>query len=455
LTPGAARSCLLAGALLLSAGFADAGGSPDIVIRDVTLLDGTGSAPRPGVSVFVSGERIVAVKPGPAPVPAGAAVVEGAGRYLIPGIIDTHVHVQGGRVARAGGEGTVVDRQLAVRTLQAYLYSGVTSIFDSGNNPDFIFGLRAEERGGTLVAPRIFATGANITAPQGYGDNAFSIKVANLEADRPLLEAHFDRKPDLQKILYDRLGTFGSPAAAVLSQENLQGIIALAHRRGIPTTVHTTTEWDSLAALGAGIDAFAHPVRAAVTPAFARTLAERRVPVSTTLAVFGHIARVAEEPEFLDAPLFRATIDPAELSFLRSVERQRYIASGMSAQFKAMNPHIARTVKRLHDAGVPLALGTDRTLGASVHMELELLAQAGIPLADILRIATLNGALYLNRERDLGSIEPGKLADMVLLRSDPTRDVAAYQAIEAVFKGGRRIDLDALDLPVNYARPTP
>ncbi len=446
------RGCLLAGALLLSAGLAAAGESPQLVIRDVTLLDGTGSAPRPGVSVWISGERVVAVQPGGAPVPAGASVVEGAGRFLIPGLIDTHVHVQGGRVARPGVPGTSVDRALALRTLQAYLYCGVTSVFDSGNNADFIFGLRAEERGGTLLAPRIFATGANITAPQGYGDNAFSIKVSSLEADRARLEAHFDRQPDLQKILYDRLGTFGTPAAGVLSQDNLKGVIALAHARGIPTTVHTTTEWDSLATLEAGIDSFAHPVRAAVTPAFAQALAERHIPVSTTLAVFGHIARVADEPGFLDAPLFRATVDPAELAFLRNEERQRYIASGMSAQFKVMNPHLARTVKRLHEAGVPLALGTDRTLGASVHMELELLAQAGIPLPDLLRIATLNGARYLRREGELGSIEPGKLADMVLLKADPSRDVAAYQAIEAVFKGGRRIDLGALGIPVNEKR---
>ena len=100
------RGCLLAGALLLSAGLADAGESPQLVIRDVTLLDGTGSAPRPGVSVWISGERVVAVQPGGAPVPAGASVIEGAGRFLIPGLIDTHVHVQGGRVARPGVPGT-------------------------------------------------------------------------------------------------------------------------------------------------------------------------------------------------------------------------------------------------------------------------------------------------------------------------------------------------------------
>ncbi len=72
---------------------------------------------------------------------------------------------------------------------------------------------------------------------------------------------------------------------------------------------------------------------------------------------------------------------------------------------------------------------------------------AGIPLPDLVRIATLNGAAFLHREQDLGSIEPGKLADLVLLREDPTRSVAAYQAIEAVYKNEERIDFAALDLP--------
>ena len=100
-------------------------------------------------------------------------------------------------------------------------------------------------------------------------------------------------------------------------------------------------------------------------------------------------------------------------------------------------------------AGVPLALGTDRTWGASVHMELALLQESGIPLKDLLRIATLNGAIYLGREREFGSIEPGKFADMLLLAADPLETVKAYGAIEMVFKGGQRVDRSALDVPAN------
>jgi imidazolonepropionase-like amidohydrolase len=443
--PGALACVLAAGGLLAAAPPA---GASDLLIRDVTLIDGTGAPPVAGVDVLVSDGRIASITVD-SPAPRGAYVVDGRGRFLAPGLIDTHVHVQGGRMPAKQGSGTYVDRPLALRTLQGYLYSGVTAIYDSGNNADFIFDLRAAERAGTIVSPRIFATGANITVPGGYADNAFSIKVADLAADRASLLAHFERRPDLQKILHDSLGSFGTPLAPVLSDQALAGVIRLANERGIPTTVHAVTELASRAVLEAGIDAFAHPVRAAASTDFVRRLAVKRVPVSTTLAVLAHIARVVEDPGFLDAPLFRATVEPEQLAHEQGPARLRYVENGMSPHFRLVVPHVAATVKKMHDAGVVLALGTDRTWGASVHMELELLHAAGIPLQDLVRIATLNGAYYLHREHEIGSIERGKLADLLLLREDPTRSVAAWQAIDAVYKGGKRVDLGSLDLPVN------
>lgn len=435
--------------LLFAAAVAVAAGRPalaaDLLIRDVTLVDGTGAPPLPGVSVRVRDGRIASITAG-ADAARGAEVVDGRGRFLVPGLIDTHVHVQGGRLPKEGG-GTYVDRTLALRTLQGYLYCGVTSIYDSGNSEDFIFELRAAERAGTIVAPRIFATGANITVPGGYGDNAFSIKVANLDADRQALVAHFARQPDLQKILYDSLGSFGTPMAPVLPDATLREVIGMANVRGIPTTVHSITELASRTVVAAGIDAFAHPVRAAASRDFLQLLAVKRIPVSTTLVVLSHIARVVDDPGFLDAPLFRATVEPAQLAQEKGPARLRYVENGMSPQFRLVLPHVTATVRKMHEAGVILALGTDRTWGASVHMELELLHAAGIPLADLVRIATLNGAIYLHRERELGSIERGKQADLLLLREDPTRSLAAWQAIDAVWKGGQRIDLAALDLP--------
>lgn len=437
-------------AMLVGVVATDTSIAADLVVRDVTLLDGTGAPAQAGVSVHVRDGRVLAVHPR-APRVRGATVIDGRGKFLIPGLIDTHIHLQGGRIPQAGG-GVRIDRELAVRTLHGYLYSGVTSIVDQGNAADFIFALRAEERAGTLLAPRIFATGANITVPKGYGDNAFSIKVGDFAADRPTLEAHFARRPDIQKFLYDELGTFGAPKAPVLADDVYAAIVRLAKESGIRTTVHVVDGMGARKSLEAGIEAFSHTVRAGINEDTVALLRERRVPVSSTLAVITHIARVADNPEFLQGELFKATVEPEQLAEQAGAERQRYINSGMSARFQPMVPQMFSTARRMHESGVIIALGTDRTFGASVHMELELLHEAGIPLADLLRIATLNGAIYLGLERELGSIEPGKRADMLLLEADPRRDVAAYRRIVAVFKEGRHIDRSALDVPANRRR---
>lgn len=424
--------------------------APEVLIRDVTLLDGTGAPARHGVSVRIRDGRVVAIH-SRAPRVVAAKVIDGRGKFLIPGLIDTHIHLQGGRVPVPGG-GVRIDRELAIRTLHGYLYSGVTSVVDQGNAADFIFGLRSEERAGTLLAPRIFATGANITVPKGYGDNAFSIKVGDLAADRATLAAHFARRPDIQKFLYDELGTFGAPKAPVLPDDIYAAVVSMAREAGIRTTVHVVDGQGARKSLQAGIEAFSHTVRAGVNDDTVALLRERQVAVSSTLAVLTHIARVADHPEFLQGDLFKATIDAEQLAEQAGAERQRYISTGMSARFQSMLPQMFSTAKRMHEAGVTIALGTDRTFGASVHMELELLHEAGIPVADLLRIATLNGAIYLGRERELGSIEPGKLADLLLLEADPSQDVAAYQRIAAVFKEGRLIDRAMLDVPANRLR---
>ena len=108
-----------------------------------------------------------------------------------------------------------------------------------------------------------------------------------------------------------------------------------------------------------------------------------------------------------------------------------------------------RNLYSLYQGGAILALGTDRSVGPATHQELRLLVDSGLPEADVIRIATLNAAAYLGLDSDLGSIEVGKLADMVLLSADPLEDIDNAQLISAVVKGGKVIDRQALQLPVN------
>ena len=103
----------------------------------------------------------------------------------------------------------------------------------------------------------------------------------------------------------------------------------------------------------------------------------------------------------------------------------------------------------INEAGGVLVAGTDQSSGPALHRELELMADAGIPASEIVRIATLNGAIFLGKEREMGSIEEGKIADMVLLAADPTEDINNAKEILEVIKGGQIVDRSGLSLPIN------
>jgi imidazolonepropionase-like amidohydrolase len=420
----------------------------DILITDVTVLDGTGAPPLAGASVLVSGDRIALVSPRDIRKPRGATVISGKGKFLIPGLIDTHIHLRGGTERGR----FINDRALAIPALHTFLYSGVTSVGDHGNNPDFIFPLRDDERSARIVSPRIFAAGNAIGFPRAGAEGGGSITIGSKAEVRARIDAMLKYKPDYIKIVWDGndsiRGELVSEWPALLAE-----IMHYTNHQGVPVTAHIGRSEEFLQVLDGGVDRLAHaPIGDRLTPAAIASAAARRVPISTTAVVFSNIARVADDIAWLDTPLFRATLDAATLENQKVAERERYRSSGMSARFKPMVENIVWNMGALHKAGAILALGSDRTYGPMALQELEFYARAGIPLTDILVIATRNAARYFGKEDELGTVSRGKLADLVLLNADPTASIANYATVHTVIKGGKAIDLKALDLPVNKAR---
>ena len=144
--------------------------SPPLAITDVTVIDGTGRPASPGMTVIVQSGRITRIERAGASVPAGAQVIDGRGKFLIPGLIDVHVHLRGGGSRASEQPITAAQEQDGVRALHTFLYAGVTTIFDAGNQGSFIFALREKARTGAIVSPRIFATGGTVTSPGGHGE---------------------------------------------------------------------------------------------------------------------------------------------------------------------------------------------------------------------------------------------------------------------------------------------
>lgn len=439
----------------------------DLVIENVTLIDGTGQPNQTDMSVGVEDGRITFVTPTAVAPEVPGRHIDGSGRYLIPGLMDVHIHLKGAR----GGDGrrmVGVDRtnpqatppppaqvaadaatahEAGLEALASYLYSGVTTVFDAGNVPEHILGLRAEERAGEILSPRIFATGNLVTYPGSHG-SGMAIEIDDWSEDKPaLLEYLKEQKPDIVKLTLDEHGWGTRPLISLLPLDLMQDIILEVNRHGIRTTAHTSSELRATEAIFAGVDSLAHPViQGPITEEFAKLMGAKETPMATTLTIGEGYSRLVEHPEFLDQPLYQASYSAEEIDKLKTETLPAWKERGWTWWMKLMTPVAQENMRMIDAAGGVIAIATDQTLGPAVHREMELLQAAGVPAARIVTIATLNGAKHLGKADELGSIEPGKLADMVLLSADPTVDINNAKQIVWVMKGGELIDEDKLPL---------
>jgi imidazolonepropionase-like amidohydrolase len=428
----------------LTTGAPAAASGQSVLIEDVTLIDGTGRPPLAGAYVLLEGDRITTVSRTPLDAPAGAMRIDGRGRYLIPGLMDMHIHLSGGR----GRDGP--NEQAGIQALHGFLYSGFTSVFDAGNNPDYIFGLRERERGDQLVAPRIFATGGVVTAPGGHGGGAGAALIESWPRDRSNLEEHLSRSPDLVKLTFDEHGWGTRPLIPLLDPELMAEVGRFYNERGVRTTVHISHEYRARQAIEAGINTLAHPIiQGPVSEGFVQLMASTKTPMVSTLTIGEGYSRLVEHPEFLDSPIYRAVYEPETIERLKTTVRDGYAARAWTTWMKVMTPVAQENLRQIVEGGGVIVLGSDQSSGPASHRELELMVEGGIPALEAIRIGTLNAAIFMGKEREMGSVEEGKLADLVLLSADPLADIGNAQKIEVVIKGGRIIDRAALDLPVN------
>lgn len=422
-----------------------------IAFERVNLVDGRGGPVQTEMTVIVEQGRFTVVRPAALVTGAdlaGAHRIDGRGRYLMPGLVDMHVHLDGGVTVTPNGlREASNDRARGAAVLASYLYSGVTSIYDAGNVPDYIFGLRDDERAGRIAAPRIFATGGIVTYPGSHGSGPGSVDIDAWPSGREALDALLVRRPDVVKLTLEERGWGARPMIPALPDELLRSLIRGINEAGFRTTVHVSSELRATQAIFAAADALAHPViQGPASEQYFRLLAAKGTPVVTTLTIGENYSRLVEHPEYLDEPLYRKSLSAEQIRALRGGTRDAWRESLWTHWMKLMTPVAMENLRKLHEAGGVLVLGTDQTLGPAVHRELELLQKAGIPAAALTRIATLNGAIFLGRAQQSGSIEVGKDADAVLLSKDPTRDIRNAREIEQVMKGGVVIDREALPL---------
>jgi imidazolonepropionase-like amidohydrolase len=250
-------------------------------------------------------------------------------------------------------------------------------------------------------------------------------------------------KGDFVKIrVDDNLGT-----AKKMPPEIYRAVIDEAHKRGLRVAVHVFYHADAKGVLDAGADFIAHSVRdAAVDDALIAGLKKRDVCVSPTLMREVSTFIYESTPPFFSDPLFLAHADPAAVAALKEPQRQAAMRASAPAQrYKVALDMASRNLKKLSDAGVTIAMGTDtgppaRFQGYFELMELELMVKAGLTPRQVLTSATRDAARCLKIDAEVGTLVPGKWADFVALDGDPLADIANVKKIDSVWIAGNRVN---------------
>lgn len=427
-----------------------------LVIKGARVIDGTGRAPLSNAVVVIEGERIKSVfGAGERPIPAQARVIDATGKTILPGLIDAHVHSGGS--AGAGVSEMEFTPWRERRDLKAYLYAGVTTIKSLGDDQSNMLMLRGQERAGKLVSPRIFAVGKVLTAPgshpvsttfaqaPGFVIEAAVAQVDTEEAARVAVRAQASAGVDGIKAIFE--GGSATRSVPKLKPEVLRAIIAEAHRAGLKVSVHCDSAQDVRDAVLFGADGIEHADQSGLPDETLKLMAERAVFYTPTLVVFDASYQRFRSGVETNDPLTRASVIPEILDGLKQSRARMDEKAAQAAAVRLLERRdTARAnVRRAAALGVRIVAGTDAGNpavfhGPSLHRELELLVEAGLtPLAAI-SAATLNAAAYLGASDRLGSIEPGKLADLLVVDTDPGTDIGATRKIWMVIKGGHEID---------------
>lgn len=427
------------------------GSEPATVIEGATIIDSVSSGPIEDAVMVLEGKTIRAVgKRGSVRVPANARRVNMAGKTIMPGILDLHTHM--GNVAPSQGPPSPdVVRAAIQRDVNRLLYYGVTHAISLGIDGDPMRAFLADQRAGKTTGAYALSAGYGFAAKGGWQPNlpnALNLHRPTTPGEaRQIVREEIAKGVDLVKVwVDDRLGELPK-----FNPEMYGAIIDESHKRGKKVASHMFYLEDAKELMRQGVDILAHSVRdKEVDDEFLRLAKQKGV--TQIAGLVGHSAGsvYAERPAFLDDPGLALMYPKSLLDMLGNQENQQKVAS---------NPALAKTREQYAVAqknaakeaayGIPLAIGTDaggqgNFQGLWDHREMELLVQAGIPPMQAIRAATINGAKFLGLEKQYGTLQPGKIANFIVLTANPLSAITNSRKIEAVWLNGSPMDREAL-----------
>ncbi|MBV9497047.1 MAG: amidohydrolase family protein [Acidobacteria bacterium] len=425
-----------------------------LVLAGATVIDGTG-APSRKADVVIEGERIVCVA-AQCPRPKDAEVIDATGKFVIPGLVDMHAHLLTHPWDEKGDLEPRWDRPSVKQMLATFLALGVTTIRDPGSETGDAVMIRRQLAEGKLAGPRLVTAGRILNA-SSFNPEPF-VTVRTEDAVRDEVRWQAAAGVDLIKV-YSSM-----PPALVAAA------IDEAHKLGLPVIGHVQrTTWTEAARLG--IDGLEHPAPWSVEyvrdadqaswpeSMFGRVywlehldpkridemvaeLAKNRVVVDPTLMAM-HTKFWGDDPRYTQNPDNQLAPERIRKGWPNGRFTKGWTAEQYAASQKAW-PLLLALTKKMYDAGIPLVAGTDTPTpwivpGASLHDELRLLHDAGIPPLQVIKIATSNAARAMRKENELGAVKKGLVADLVVLDRSPLDDIGNTRAIAMVIQRGKRI----------------
>ena len=426
-----------------------------ILISNTSIIDGLGNQPNRMRDILIVDGRIQQIS-GTGHIgdlPEGTRVIDAEGMTTMPGLMDLHVHI--GNYSFDWEEYGAWDDENVQRTLNAFLYAGVTTVLDLGNDHDRIIGLRDGVASGDRMGPTIVPTGETVQrlyAVRGTGN----MPGPDVQGEiREILDVREVAGIELVKI-YGGVTPWGARHIVNQAKKRNMRVIADLWCTNLSRTVFETT----------GINAYAHGGCRELTQEEAEWIADNDKFVMMTLAAFDIMGGYLAYPDYIgDQTYFRndLIVGPfgkqlADDYYATFEEKRHTIYDGEHSFFQSnlfgdmtnLLPDAQKSVKKIHEAGGLVGLGTDTNWppgtfpGDSMHHELQLHVEAGIDPVEVIMMATYNGAKILLMDDELGSIERGKIADLVMVEGDPSIDISDSRNIEYVIKSGMLIDRDAL-----------
>lgn len=389
-----------------------------------TLIDGTGAPARENVTIVMQDGRIRDIGPtGQVAIPAGAAVVDARGKFVVPGIINAHGHVS--------AKGVDVE-------LRQYALYGVTTTASQGHDAsDALVKTKLEQQRGNLRGSRVMTTlwRFDPTNPSLTTPEQARAKVDDIVA----------QGADLVKVWIESL--YGTRAK--IAPELTVAIIQQARKHGKIATAHVYEIADARLAINAGLNVLAHNVRDREVDAdFIALVKKRNVSLIATLARDEGLVAYAESPAWIEESYFRKSVPTDRMEVLRHQVKQEQLNDPNRPRISAGLKMNMINLKKLSDAGARIAFGTDSggapnrffVQGYYEHREMELMVISGLTPMQVIRAFSKGSSEALGIDKDYGTLAKGKVADLLVLSRNPLDNIRNMKTIETIYLGGKRFE---------------